>query len=257
MDLATEESALTGESVPTGKDAMAHVAKDAPLADRDTMIYTGTIVVRGRGRAVVTATGANTELGRIGAMIASIGEQKTPLEVRLDAFGRIILRVCLALSAALLAWGFLRPAVLGGSARPWYTLLLEAVALAVAAIPEGLPAITTITLALGMQRMARRGAIVRKLPAVETLGAAHGHLFRQDRHPDPKRDDGSARLCRRAALRRLGPGLRARRGHRRSRGEQRGRRRDARDAAASARDRRALQQRGAASRRRRPLDGGW
>ncbi|MEZ4441490.1 MAG: cation-translocating P-type ATPase [Polyangiaceae bacterium] len=172
MDLATEESALTGESVPTGKDAMAHVERDAPLGDRVTMVYTGTIVVRGRGRALVTATGTRTELGKIGAMIASIADQKTPLEVRLEAFGRIILRVCLGLSATLLLWGFVRPRLLGGVAQPWYTLLLEAVALAVAAIPEGLPAITTITLALGMQRMARRGAIVRRLPAVETLGAA-------------------------------------------------------------------------------------
>ncbi|MEZ4447672.1 MAG: cation-translocating P-type ATPase, partial [Polyangiaceae bacterium] len=172
MDLATEESALTGESVPRGKDAMAHIGPDTALADRDTMVFTGTTVIRGRGRAVVTATGSASELGRIGSMIASIDDQKTPLEVRLDAFGRIILRVCLGLSAALLLWGFVRPAILGGTTRPWHTLLLEAVALAVAAIPEGLPAITTITLALGMQRMARRGAIVRKLPAVETLGAA-------------------------------------------------------------------------------------
>jgi len=172
MNLGTEEAMLTGESVPSGKDAMAHVDVDAPLGDRETMVYTGTIVVRGKGRAVVTSTGPNTELGKIGAMIASIGDQKTPLEVRLDAFGKIILRVCIGLSAALLLWGFVRPAVLGGVARPWFVLLLEAVALAVAAIPEGLPAITTITLALGMQRMARRGAIVRKLPAVETLGAA-------------------------------------------------------------------------------------
>jgi Ca2+-transporting ATPase len=172
MDLATEESSLTGESVPTGKDAMAVVDRDAPLGDRETMVYTGTTVVRGKGRAVVTSTAGNTELGKIGAMIASIADQKTPLEVRLDHFGKIILRVCLGLSAALLIWGFVRPALLGGQAREWYVLLLEAVALAVAAIPEGLPAITTITLALGMQRMARRGAIVRKLPAVETLGAA-------------------------------------------------------------------------------------
>ena len=172
MDFATEEAALTGESVPTGKDAMAHPEQDAPLGDRETMIYTGTTVVRGRGRAVVVAIGAASELGRIGTMIASIGQQKTPLEERLDAFGKIILWVCLGLSAVLMLWGFARPAIFGGEARVWSVLLLEAVALAVAAIPEGLPAITTITLALGMQRMAKRGAIVRKLPAVETLGAA-------------------------------------------------------------------------------------
>jgi len=166
IDLSSEEAALTGESSAIQKDALAPVAVDAPLADRVTMLFTGTTVVRGKGRAIVTSTGVKTELGRIGEMIRSVGEQKTPLEERLDAFGKVILRVCLGLSAVLLAWGFAR----GG--RPWHDLLLEAVSLAVAAIPEGLPAITTITLALGMQRMAKRGAIVRKLPAVETLGAA-------------------------------------------------------------------------------------
>ncbi len=172
VDLHAEESALTGESVSRNKDALAPIAKDAPLGDRQNMLYTGTSVVRGKGRAVVTATAVHTELGQIGEMIASVGEQKTPLEVRLDAFGKIILWVCLSLSAVLMLWGMLRPAIFGGASRTWAALLLEAVALAVAAIPEGLPAITTITLALGMQRMAKRGAIVRKLPAVETLGAA-------------------------------------------------------------------------------------
>ncbi|EYF08541.1 cation-translocating P-type ATPase [Chondromyces apiculatus] len=166
IDLATEEAALTGESAATGKDALAVVPADAPLGDRLTMVFTGTSVVRGKARAVVTSTGVETELGRIGEMIRAVGEQKTPLEERLDKFGSIILKVCLALSVVLLGWGLIR----GG--RPLHELLLEAVSLAVAAIPEGLPAITTITLALGMQRMARRGAIVRKLPAVETLGAA-------------------------------------------------------------------------------------
>jgi Ca2+-transporting ATPase len=166
IDLTAEEAALTGESAAATKDAMAPVARDAPLADRATMVFTGTTVIRGKGRAVVTATGPRTELGKIGQMIQDVGDQKTPLEQRLDQFGSQILKVCLALSAVLLGWGLLR----GG--RPWSELLLEAVSLAVAAIPEGLPAITTITLALGMQRMAKRGAIVRKLPAVETLGAA-------------------------------------------------------------------------------------
>ncbi len=169
---ATEESALTGEPVPRVKDALAQVRADTPLAERDTMVFNGTTVVRGRARAIVTHTGVHSELGRIGQMIADVGEQKTPLEERLDAFGRVILGGCLLLSFALMAWGLLRPRLLGGLARPWHGLLLEAVALAVAAIPEGLPAITTITLALGMQRMARRGALIRKLPAVETLGAA-------------------------------------------------------------------------------------
>ena len=178
IDFATEEAALTGESAASVKDALAPVAEDAPLGDRVTMTFTGTTVVRGKGRAVVTSTGVHTELGRIGEMIKSVGDQKTPLEERLDKFGGTILRVCLLLSAVLLGWGFAKPYALEAlgfglhPGRPWHELLLEAVSLAVAAIPEGLPAITTITLALGMQRMAKRGAIVRKLPAVETLGAA-------------------------------------------------------------------------------------
>jgi Ca2+-transporting ATPase len=172
IDLATEEAALTGESTSLQKDAAALCAVDAPLADRATMVFLGTTIVRGKGRAVVTGTGVGTELGKIGQMIAQVGEQKTPLEERLDQFGGQILRVCLALSAVLLAWGYARGKLGIGAPRPIHELLLEAVSLAVAAIPEGLPAITTITLALGMQRMAKRGAIVRKLPAVETLGAA-------------------------------------------------------------------------------------
>ncbi len=166
IDFAAEEAVLTGESAASVKDAMAPVAKDAPLGDRVTMVFTGTTVMRGKGRAVVTATGSKTELGRINQLINEVEEQKTPLEDRLERFGKQILWACLGLSAVLLAWGAIR----GG--RKWHELLLEAVSLAVAAIPEGLPAITTITLALGMQRMAKRGAIVRKLPAVETLGAA-------------------------------------------------------------------------------------
>ncbi|MBI4701420.1 MAG: cation-transporting P-type ATPase [Deltaproteobacteria bacterium] len=166
LDLATEESALTGESMPVGKDAAAPVAADAPIADQTTMVFTATMVVRGKARAVVTATGARTELGSIGELMRSVRDEKTPLELRLQKFSKMILWICLGLSAALMAWGLVR----GG--RAWHELLLEAVSLAVAAIPEGLPAVTTITLALGMQRMARRGAIVRRLPAVETLGAA-------------------------------------------------------------------------------------
>ena len=166
FDLATEEASLTGESASCGKDARAPVALDAPLGDRATMVFVGTSVVRGKGRAIVVATGPRTELGRIGELISRAGDEKTPLEQRLESFGQRILYACLAISIALFAWGMIK----GG--RAWHELLLEAVSFAVAAIPEGLPAITTITLALGMQRMAQRGAIVRKLSAVETLGAA-------------------------------------------------------------------------------------
>ncbi|MFW5875930.1 MAG: cation-translocating P-type ATPase [Myxococcota bacterium] len=165
-DFATSEAALTGESTPVSKDAAPQLDENATLADRANMAYMGTAVARGRGRAVVVGTGAETEIGRIGAMIREAGRVRTPLEVRLARFGRIILFICLALSVALFIIGMVR------GIQSWPVLLLTAVSLAVAAIPEGLPAITTITLALGMQRMAERGAIVRKLPAVETLGSA-------------------------------------------------------------------------------------
>ncbi|MBN2194986.1 MAG: HAD-IC family P-type ATPase [Polyangiaceae bacterium] len=161
-----EEAALTGESTPTDKDGDRELPKATPLAERVTMAYVGTSVTRGRARGFVVHTGAFTELGRIDALIRSTPRDATPLEQRLARFGKQILAVCLALSAALFVLGVLR----GGQA--WTVLLLTAVSLAVATIPEGLPAITTITLALGMQRMAARGAIVRKLPAVETLGSA-------------------------------------------------------------------------------------
>ncbi|HJL05115.1 MAG TPA: HAD-IC family P-type ATPase [Polyangiaceae bacterium LLY-WYZ-15_(1-7)] len=164
-DLAVEEAVLTGESVPVTKDADAALAPGAALGDRATLAFFGTKVTRGRGRGVVVATGAGTEVGRIGALLE--GERDpTPLEQRLARLGRVILWICLGISAALFALGLLQ-----GDHR-WTHLLLTAVSLAVAAIPEGLPAITTITLALGMRRMAARGAIVRRLPAVETLGSA-------------------------------------------------------------------------------------
>jgi P-type Ca2+ transporter type 2C len=166
LNLATEESSLTGESAPVGKDAQAIVAPDAPLGDRLTMAFLGTNVVRGKGRAVVVSTGTRTELGKLSLLMSEPREHKTPLEQRLDHFGKRVLWGCLGLSALLFGRGLLQ------GERTWHELLLEAVSLAVAAIPEGLPAITTITLALGMQRMAKRGAIIRKLAAVETLGSA-------------------------------------------------------------------------------------
>jgi Ca2+-transporting ATPase len=166
FNLLAEESALTGESIPVGKDARAAVADDAPLGDRTNLLFLGTNVVRGKGRAVIVATGARTELGKLSALIHRPRNRTTPLEEKLGSFGKRILWGCLALSALLFTRGMLR------GDRTWHDLLLEAVSLAVAAIPEGLPAITTITLAMGMQRMAKRGAIIRKLAAVETLGAA-------------------------------------------------------------------------------------
>ncbi len=166
INLATMEAALTGESLPIAKDARAELPDDAPIGDRTTMLFTGTSIVRGKGRALVVATGKYTELGKLSTMLQQSEQQKTPLEERLDHFGKRILIACIAISVIMFGWGMVR------GESTWQELLLAAVSLAVAAIPEGLPAITTITLALGMQRMAKKGAIVRKLAAVETLGAA-------------------------------------------------------------------------------------
>ncbi len=163
---AEERLKLTGERASSSPRTRACRRRRRPLGDRATMLFVGTSVVRGKARAVVTATGPRTELGHLSALIHRPRDRSTPLEEKLDAFGKRILWGCLGLSGILFARGMLR------GDRSWHELLLEAVSLAVAAIPEGLPAITTITLALGMQRMAKNGAIIRKLAAVETLGSA-------------------------------------------------------------------------------------
>jgi Ca2+-transporting ATPase len=166
-ELNLDEAAMTGESMPVTKDAASVVEAQTPLSDRLNMAFMGCTVVRGHGRGVVAETGARTHLGRIGELIGAAGKQQTPLEERLSGFGRGILVVTLVISALVVVTGLLTT---GTSDLP--TLFLVAVSLAVAVIPEGLPAISTITLALGMQRMARQGALVRRLPAVETLGCA-------------------------------------------------------------------------------------
>jgi len=164
-DLRLDESALTGESEAVTKDAQAVLPADTPLAERLCMTYLGTFAVHGKGRAVVVATGVRTELGRIALALGSTPSEETPLEGTLRVFGRRVLWVCMAVSALLFAWG-----LRAGGSR-WHLALLQSVSFAVALIPEGLPAITAIALALGTQRMARRGVIVRRLPAVEALGA--------------------------------------------------------------------------------------
>lgn len=164
-ELSTDESALTGESASVSKNAALVLPVDASLAERGNCLFTGTSVVRGKAVAIVFATGVNTELGRVSALLGRKQSDATPLEGRMESFGRRVLWVCLVVSAVLFAWG------LFPGNRGWLDVLLEAVSFAVAAIPEGLPAVTTITLALGVQRMARRGAIVRRLPAVEALGS--------------------------------------------------------------------------------------
>lgn len=163
-DLRTSEAALTGESLPISKHGDAVLDLETPLADRRNMVYTGTTVAAGTARVVVTATGGATELGRIGALVGAVPEERTPLERRLDALGRRLVWLALAVAAAVAGLGGLQGAPLG--------LAVEtAIALAVAAVPEALPAVATIALAVGLHRMARRQALVRRLPAVEALGS--------------------------------------------------------------------------------------
>ena len=163
-DLRVDESALTGESLPAEKDAAA-AAPEAALADRHGMAYAGTLVSYGQARGVVVATGRGTEIGRINALLDDVAAGSSPLLRQIDRFGRVLAAVILALCAATFAFGVLLRGHAAGD------MFLMVVALAASAIPEGLPAIMTITLALGVQRMARRQAIVRRLPAVEALGA--------------------------------------------------------------------------------------
>ncbi len=163
VNLRIEESALTGESVPTSKDPTP-AAPDAGIGDRHSMAYSGTLVASGRGVGVVTATGPATELGRITKMIAGVETLATPLTRQMAAFGKALSLVIVGAAALIFVLGLLL--------HDYATkdLFLAAIGFAVAAIPEGLPAILTITLAIGVQRMARRNAITRGLPAVETLG---------------------------------------------------------------------------------------
>ncbi len=162
--LRAQEAALTGESVAATKD-VAPVAADTPLGSRASMVYSGTLVTSGRGKGVVVATGPAAEIGRIGAMLGGIEEIATPLLRQIDRFARILTIIILGVCAVVFAYAV---AVAGYEPEDAFMAM---VGMAVAAIPEGLPAVLTITLALGVQRMARRHAIVRRLPAVETLGA--------------------------------------------------------------------------------------
>ncbi|HVL36376.1 MAG TPA: cation-transporting P-type ATPase [Burkholderiales bacterium] len=163
-NLQVQEAALTGESTAVEKRA-APVPAGAELGDRASMVYSGTLVTAGRAKALVVGTGDATEIGRISSMLAEVKTLRTPLMRRLDAFTRVLSVAIIALAALTFATGVL---VWG---EPWTGMFFAAVSLAVAAIPEGLPAVMTVTLAIGVQRMARRNAIIRRLPAVETLGS--------------------------------------------------------------------------------------
>src|SRR5690606_32435756 len=163
-ELRTSEAALTGESLPVDKRADADVTRTTPLAERVNSLYMATNVVAGTGRAVVTATGNATEVGHIGGLVAGIRSERTPLERRLDVLGRRLVVLTLFVAVAVVGVGLARGESVG-------RLIETAIALAIAAVPEGLAAVSTIALAIGTSRMARRNALVRRLPAVESLGS--------------------------------------------------------------------------------------
>lgn len=162
--LKAEEAILTGESVPVDKGT-APVAETAALGDRTSMLFSGTLVVTGAGRGVITATGANTQIGQISSLLSEVQTLTTPLVRQMDVFARWLTLFILMIAASLLVYGFFVGHL------PFAELFMAVVGLSVAAIPEGLPAVLTITLAVGVQAMARRNAIVRRLPAIETLGS--------------------------------------------------------------------------------------
>lgn len=165
IELEVNEATLTGESLAVPKFKSIIPDNHPPLGDQHNMVFAGTTITSGRGKAVVVATGMKTEIGKIADLIDQAPDEATPLQRRLEQLGRYLILICLAICAAVGTMGFLR----GEAPR---VMFLAAVSLAVAAIPEGLPAIVTIALAIGVQKMIQRRAIIRKLPAVETLGCA-------------------------------------------------------------------------------------
>lgn len=162
--LRVQEAALTGESVPVEKDADVALPAGTSLGDRRNMLYMGTVTAAGKASAVVTSTGMQTELGRIAGLLQRSEREPTPLQRRLAELGKVLVVVCLVIVAIIFVMELWR----GGK---WFEVLLVSVSLAVAAVPEGLPAVVTLALALGLQRMVKRNALVRKLPSVETLGS--------------------------------------------------------------------------------------
>ncbi|KAA0223706.1 cation-translocating P-type ATPase [candidate division KSB1 bacterium] len=168
--LQTGEAALTGESLPVSKDTLP-IAQEVGLGDRDNMVFSGTAATYGRGRAVVVATGMHTQMGRIAGMLKQAPEETTPLQKELDRVGKLLGIIVVVIAVVMIATIILVEDVRGFAGI--FDVLILGVALAVAAVPEGLPAVVTAVLAIGVQRMAKRNAIVRHLAAVETLGSAN------------------------------------------------------------------------------------
>ena len=184
VNLKVEEASLTGESVPVNKNADAVFDKDIPIGDRKNSAFMATLVTYGRGKGLVTSTGMHTQIGMIADMLQSYEEEPTPLQIKLDQLGKWLGTACLAICGIIFVIGIIRDthpgtiltngilAYLQAEEKDIIQLFMTAVSLAIAAVPEGLPAVVTICLALGMQRMVKRHVLIRKLPAVETLGCA-------------------------------------------------------------------------------------
>jgi P-type Ca2+ transporter type 2C len=184
FNLKIEEASLTGESVPVDKDPAVVLDKDIPLGDRRNTAFMGTLITYGRAKGLVTGTGMNTQIGLIAQMIQSFEDDSTPLQQKLEHLGKVLGTACLAICAIVFVYGLFRDTHLTDVAnigllgyleaerKDIINLFMTAVSLAIAAVPEGLPAIVTICLAIGMQRMIKHHALIRKLPAVETLGCA-------------------------------------------------------------------------------------
>ena len=182
VNLKVEEASLTGESVPVEKNAAVVLDKEIPLGDRKNTAFMSTLITYGRGKGLVTGTGMHTQIGLIAEMLQSYEDEDTPLQQKLEHMGKILGTVCLAICGIVFIYGLFRDTHLTGifdtgllhyldtEKKDIINLFMTAVSLAIAAVPEGLPAIVTICLALGMQQMIKRHALIRKLPAVETLG---------------------------------------------------------------------------------------
>ena len=182
VNLKIEEASLTGESVPVEKNAAVVLDKDIPLGDRKNSAFMSTLITYGRGKGLVTGTGMHTQIGLIAEMLQSYEDEDTPLQQKLEHMGKILGTVCLAICGIVFIYGLFRDTHLSSIFETGFlhyltaekkdiiNLFMTAVSLAIAAVPEGLPAIVTICLALGMQQMIKRHALIRKLPAVETLG---------------------------------------------------------------------------------------
>lgn len=184
INLKIEEASLTGESVPVEKEAAKVLDKEIPIGDRHNSAFMSTIVTYGRGKGIVTGTGMHTQIGLIAEMLQSYEQEPTPLQEKLDHLGKLLGITCLSICGIIFIYGLIRDTqistvfkdgiltYLSYEKADIIKLFMTAVSLAIAAVPEGLPAIVTICLALGMQKMIRRHALIRKLPAVETLGCA-------------------------------------------------------------------------------------